>query len=144
MPALAVVPFSRVVHFQPDTKKENEMHMMSLHRNALALGLALSAVVAIGTAQAAEITDGNVAEHIASAKTGADHQAIAGYYRTEAAAEGERVKLHEAMLASYKQGGGKPYQNMIDHCNTLLGQSRKLQKDYATMAEMHETLAKKT
>ncbi|HSD10338.1 MAG TPA: hypothetical protein VLF14_05105 [Candidatus Binatia bacterium] len=93
-------------------------------------------------AGAAEITAANVSQHIADAKTAADHKALAAYFRAEAAEQGERVKMHEAMLASYKKSGGKPYLNMVDHCKALLAESRGLQKDYEKMAELHEELAK--
>ena len=107
----------------------------------IAITLALT-LVDPARSVAAEITEANVSQHIADARTAADHKALAAYFRAEAAAQGERVKMHEAMLASYKKGGGKPYLNMVDHCKALLAESRGLQKDYAKMADLHEEMAK--
>lgn len=62
------------------------------------------------------ITDANVTDAIAAAKTPQDHQAIAAYFRAQAAAAGEKVKLHEAMLASWeKTVSGKGLEHMRTH-----------------------------
>jgi hypothetical protein len=91
---------------------------------------------------AAAITEDNVAEHIAAAKTPADHQALAAYFHAQAKAEGDRVARHEKMLASYKAGGGKPYENMMAHCKDIIAAAKKAQGDYEAMAKEHEQLAK--
>jgi hypothetical protein len=103
--------------------------------------VAFSLVLATG-AGAAPITADNVNEHIAAAKTAADHEAIASYFRGLAAEQGDRVKRHEAMLASYKKVGGKPYVNVIPHCEAIIAKSRELQQDYLEMAKLHDELAK--
>jgi hypothetical protein len=104
---------------------------------AVAFGFALAI-----PAGAAEITKDNVGEHIAAAKTAADHQAIASYFRSEAQEEEDRAKRHESMLASYEKTGGKPYLNMIEHCRGIIHKSRGLQQDYLEMAKLHEEMAK--
>ncbi len=112
---------------------------------ALAIMLLLSALVvgwSTSVAGAAEITDENVAEHVATAKTAAEHQALASFFRAKAAEEGERVKRHEKMLAHYKQGGGKPYLHMTEHCQDIISTARQLQKDYEMLAAAHEESAK--
>jgi hypothetical protein len=103
----------------------------------LALGLVLTTA-----AGAAEVTADNLDEHIAAAKTAADHEAIAAYFHSKADELGEQAKRHEAMLAAYKKGGSKQYLNMITHCRAIIGKSRELQKDYLEMAKLHEGLAK--
>ena len=83
------------------------------------------------------ITDANVADAIAAAKTPQDHEAIATYFRAQAAAQGEKVKLHEAMLKSWeKTVRGKSLEHMRRHCNDLIASTRKMQKAYEAMAEM--------
>ena len=103
----------------------------------------------IGTAtipravSAAEVTDANVAEAIAAAKAPQDHEAIAAYFRAQAAAQGEKVKLHEAMLKSWeKTVSGKSLEHMRKHCENLIASFRKMEKEYAAMAEMHADMAK--
>jgi hypothetical protein len=104
-----------------------------------ALGLTLTCTFASDTH--AQVTAQNVAEKIAAAKTPADQEAIAAYYRSEAAAAAEKVKSHEAMMASYKTfGKGGP--GLADHCKTLIAQYRAAEQDYTKMAAEHEALAK--
>lgn len=113
--------------------------------HALAIMLLLSGLVVgwpVSVAGAAEITDENVAEHVVTAKTAAEHQALATFFRAKAVEEGERVKRHEKMLAHYKQGGGKPYLHMTQHCEDIIATARKLQKDYEMLAAAHEESAK--
>jgi hypothetical protein len=114
--------------------------MLTLTAVSVALAFALN--LAPAPSGAADVTAANVSDHIASAKTAADHEAIAGYFRSEAAAEGERVKTHEAMLESYKKSSGKPYLVMIDHCKAAIAKSRDLEKEYSKMAELHGQMAK--
>lgn len=83
------------------------------------------------------VTDANVAEAIAAAKTPQDHEALAAYFRAQAAAQGEKVKLHEAMLKSWdKIVSGNSLVHMRQHCNDLIASSRKMQKAHEAMAEM--------
>ena len=109
---------------------------------AVLLFFVLIATWSVPVAGAAEITDENVAEYIGTAKTAADHQALATFFRAKAAEEGQRVKRHEKMLAHYKQGGGKPYIHMIGHCEDIIKTARQLQKDYEMLAAAHEESAK--
>jgi tRNA G26 N,N-dimethylase Trm1 len=92
------------------------------------------------------INDANVAQHIADAKTPAEQQEIADYFRARAAQEGERVQYHEKMLASYTKMSsgqvGKPYQQMVDHCKALIGLAKQSQSMYLEMAQTHSDLAK--
>lgn len=89
------------------------------------------------------VTDANVTEAIASAKTSQDHGAIAAYFKEQAAAQAEKVKLHEAMLKSWeKTVAGRSLENMRKHCNDLIASFRKAQKAYEAMAEMHAHMGK--
>lgn len=105
---------------------------------ALLVGPAWSAA----RATAAEITAANVADHVASAKSAADYQALATYFRSAAAAQAETVNEHEAMLASYKERGGKAYTKMKLHCQGIIRGARNLQRDYEAMAAEYEQMAK--
>jgi hypothetical protein len=95
-----------------------------------------------GAQDSGPITDQNVAERVASAKTAADHQALATFFQAQAAAAGEKVKEHEAMAATSKQLGGKPAQSWAQHCSSLIRSYKTAQKDYEALALEQEKLAK--
>ncbi len=123
----------------------NTMHITrSLSRLAIAGAVALGLALA-GVAHAQEpITEANVAQHIATAKTAADHQAIANFYKAQAAAAGEKVKMHEAMDAAYKSGQtGKTEARFHEHCKDLISSYKKEQKDNLELAKEHEEMAAK-
>jgi hypothetical protein len=106
------------------------------------------AFLALGTisatvARADDVTDANVADRIAAAKTAQDHDAIAAFFRKEAAATGEKIKTHEAMIASWSKSiGGKSLEYMRRHCQDIITSLKKEQKDYEGLAAEHEKLAK--
>jgi len=101
---------------------------------------ALSSLAAPAIAD--EVTEQNVAERIATMKTPQDHEAIAAFFKAQAAAEGVKVKEHETMLASWKKTvAGRSLVNMIQHCESALAAHKKLQKDYEAMAAAHVTMA---
>jgi hypothetical protein len=103
--------------------------------------LALSTVPTRVTAQ--EVTEQNVAERIATMKTPQDHEAIAAFFKAQAAAAGEQVKEHEAMLASWKKSiSGHSLVTMTQHCEGLIASYKKLQKDYEALAEAHYKMGK--
>ena len=87
---------------------------------------------------AGPVTDANVVERIAQAKTPAEHQAIALYYKAQAADAAAKVKEHEAMVKAY---GGTGSKTMNRHCETLLKTYRAQQKDLEGLAKDHEDMA---
>ena len=109
-----------------------------------ALGLLLVGTAARArAADTAAITEQNVAEHLASAHSAQDHQAIAAFFRSEAAAAGDHLKMHEAMLASWEKSvAGRSLQVMREHCHAIMRSLTQMQKDYEAMAQEHEKLAK--
>lgn len=105
------------------------------------------AAFTLGSVQSARaagpVTDDNVAERLASAQTAADHEALAAYFRAEAAAAGEKVKLHQAMLASAtKKVAGKSWVSWELHCNGLIKMYKDAQKEAEGLAAEHEAMAK--
>jgi len=109
----------------------------------LSLGLLLIAAGAgrIHAQAAGAITDTNVAQRIADAKTPADYEALAAYYRAQAAAEGDQVKLHEAMAKAYGPGR-KGLLHSKQHCDELVRSSKQQQKVFEEMAAEEEKMAK--
>lgn len=106
---------------------------------------ALLGPVALPRRAAAEtITEANAGQMMADAKTAADHQALADYFKAQAAAEEKLVKYHEKWVADLKKssgGGGKFLANSLPHCETLLSSHRTAQKAYEDMAAEQAKLA---
>lgn len=122
--------------------------MTTMSRSSWARGfLAAFAFVAVSSLAtvtlAQDITDQNVADRVASAKTAQDHEAIATFFKGQAATAGEKVKEHEAMLGSWKNASGRSMNVMRQHCEDAITSYKKLQKDYTAMAAEQEKLAKK-
>ena len=72
----------------------------------LAAGLVLLAATALPTIRAGAqtaVTDDNLNESIASAKTAADHEAIAAYYDQEATSAEAKAALHRLANRSFTQ-----------------------------------------
>lgn len=104
------------------------------------IGLLLAAAM---PALAQEVTDANLADKVAAAKTSADHQEIANYYHSIAKANAEKVKTHEAMLAHVTSMGGKPAASWTTHCKSLISAYKSAEKQAEAMAKEQEGLAKK-
>jgi hypothetical protein len=103
--------------------------------------LTLAQAPAVSAADA--VTDENVAERVASAQTAADHEALAAYFRAQAAAAGEKVKLHQNMLSSSaKKVAGKSWVSWEMHCQSLIRSYKNAQKEAEQLAADHERLAK--
>jgi len=98
-------------------------------------------------AVAGTITDANVGQMMAVAKTPADHEALVAYFKGQAAIAAQKVKEHEAWLADLRKPGslgGKGAVSFADHCESLIASYRKQQKDYEAMAALHQNLAEET
>ena len=107
-----------------------------------AVFLLLTALEAPRAVAADAVTDDTVAERISAAKTAADHEAIAAYYRAQAAEKAKQVQHHEAMLKSYDNVAGVPKELMRNHCETLITTYRRAQQAFEGLAAEHEKLAK--
>jgi tRNA-dihydrouridine synthase len=112
---------------------------------AIARTLVVAAVIAglpsfAPPATAAE----NIEEMLGSAKTAADHEAIAAHYEKEAAAAKEKAELHKRMLAIIKKQGGPAIAkwHMDRHCERLIKQFEDSAQMYTEMAQAHREIAK--
>lgn len=120
-------------------------HRMDRHTGAFIGTAVFLLLTAFGAPQAVAVdavTEDTVAERIATAKTGADQEAIAAYYRAQAAEKAKQVKDHEAMLKSYDNVAGVSKEIMRNHCETLIRTYRQAQKAFEGLAAEHEKLAK--
>mgnify|MGYP000844670351 CR=1 FL=1 len=81
---------------------------------------------------------------IASAKTPADHERIAAYYRSESLRLATKSREHEEDLAEYYRAPWRypgKYPTMGDHCRSLAGHYKLAAERAAARAVIHERLA---
>ena len=113
------------------------------------IGILLSVAMALTLAQPAgqkdKLTRKELKGLIASAKTPADHERIAAYYRAQAEQLKAKHREHERDLAEYYKNPSRypgKYPTMGDHCRSLAGYYKMAAERAATSAEMHEKLAR--
>ena len=116
---------------------------MNFSLRRLAVGILATGAFAVAAPSfaRAEVTDANVAEKVATAKTAVDHTEIAAYYTQLAAEAGAKVKLHEQMREHVKSVG-KPSASWTTHCNSLIAAYKSTEKEAAALAKAEEALAK--
>jgi hypothetical protein len=94
-------------------------------------------------AQPAAVTDDNLGQAITSAKTPAEHEAIATYYEQEAAEAKKKADLHRRAAESYrKMNIAKPV-GMANMCDGVVGMWDKIAADASKLANDHREMAKK-
>ncbi len=89
------------------------------------------------SAQPAAVTNENLNQMIAQAKTAADHETIAAYYDREAAENEKMVKLHRASQNIYKKTS-----NLL-HCKALINSYQEAADQDRALAAWHREMAKK-
>jgi hypothetical protein len=106
----------------------------------VAVGLVLSVSAPIGTAQAAEVTEGQ----IAAARTAADHEVIAASYDAEAKAAEVKAAEHESMAKAYAGAGGMKSGRdaLMSHCSRLAREYRSVAREYRLLSAEHRAMAK--
>ena len=122
---------------------------MSISKSLRIVASLLAIAVVMSTAmQAAEnqkLSPKELKTLIASAKTPADHERIAVYYRAEAQELDAKEREHEADLAEYYKNTTRypsKYPTMGDHCRSLATHYKMAAQKAAALAEMHEQLAR--
>ena len=118
----------------------------------LGLTLALAGILMSGesiqaAAAVSAVTAKNLKQKIMSAKTAADHKAIAAYYRAEAAKAEAKVTEHQDMTEAYQKAGFGTVAKTpnapgtIEHCNHLVKTYKDLAESLAMMAKEHEAMS---
>lgn len=85
----------------------------------------------------------NIEQMIATAKTPAEHEAIAAYYDQQAQAAHAKHEEHLKMKASYEKiphlasKTGLPW-----HCSTIAANYQKTATEYEALAKLHRDMAK--
>ena len=91
----------------------------------------------------AEVTSDNAVQAVESAKTAADYEALAAYYRKLAEEQEARAKTHEKMLPRFKDfGKAGTSTDFSSHCKRIIEDSRKLKGEYEAIAKMYAQMAK--
>jgi hypothetical protein len=107
----------------------------------LAAGLCMLAATALPTMRAGAqdhvVTDANLNQKLASAKTEGDHEMIAEYYDTEAAENQKKAELHRASKNIFYKGS-----NQL-HCNELIKAFKDAADQDKALATAHRKMAKK-
>ena len=106
----------------------------------LAAGCLLALAPAAGWAQAPGGSDNLLQVMVDSATTPAQHQALARYFRAQAADAKALAETHQSMSRSYS---GKPgeLRNMSKHCDQIAKLNQDLATQYETMAKAEEAAA---
>jgi len=119
----------------------------------LAAALVAPAVGAAGTpkpaaaphrtapAKAAPVTDANVAQRVLSARTRADNEALAAYYKAKAAAEDPRIEFYDQLFHAYMKLEGKQVEPLQRHARALLRAARVSKARYEELAKAHQDIA---
>lgn len=112
----------------------------------LAVGLILLAVAVLPTiragAQPTTVTDDNLEQMIASAKTPAEHEAIAAYFEQEAAEAKKKAELHKGTAETYRKLKISKPVYMAEMCDVIATSFRKAATDAESLAKMHHKMAK--
>ena len=101
--------------------------------------LTLAALLVVAPlARAAEPT---MTDMIGSAKTAADHEALAAAYTKQAEEAKAHAAEHDAMGKTYS-GALREKLHFEEHCRAIAADFRSMAKDFEAMAAAHRTLAK--
>lgn len=93
------------------------------------------------TPKAAQITAANVAERVLGARTTAEHEALAAFYKAQAAAEEPRIAYFDQLFRAYMKLEGKPVEPLQRHARALLKGARMAKQHYELLAQAHLNLA---
>ena len=104
----------------------------------LLVGAALSGCAGFATAPSPALQ-----QQIETARTRADHQALAKYYEDEVAKARARVAEHRKMATSYQGmvSGGRGGGNMPAHCNAIASSYEGIAAQFEGMAASHRQMA---
>jgi hypothetical protein len=93
-------------------------------------------------AQSTTVTDDNLDQRIAAAKTPADHEAVAGYYEQEATSAKGKADLHRRTAAGYRKMGIDKPSGMAKMCDGIAEMWDKIAADATDLAKSHHEMAK--
>jgi hypothetical protein len=119
--------------------------MSSRKLSVWVLALAFTAGLVMPAYRAVAAQDVDIDKMIATAKTAADHQAIADYYKQEAKEAQDQAEKHKKMAQEYGMasiGRQATKTHFHQHCEALVRDYESAAKEYNDLAKMHEEMAK--
>ena len=88
--------------------------------------------------------ESSLVQKIESAKTRADHEALAAFYEQEAKTAQAKVEEHKQMAKAYgKIGHLVEKHNMLQHCDRLVKNYQDAAQENLALAKLHRELAAK-
>lgn len=118
-------------------KNEGKMRRVAVLFGAVLLMLGMTLATSRVDAQPEVVTNDNLNQMIAKAKTSADHKAIAAYYDREAANNQKMAELHRASENIYTKTT-----NLL-HCKALIKSYQEAAQEDQALAAWHREMAKK-
>jgi endonuclease III len=107
----------------------------------------LTLFIGCGVFASCAISPRDMTAAVQSARTPADHQALAGAYQDESKEMEMKADLHKKLLAQYIAASGlnsREAHNLIDHCDWLIRIYQQAAERNASMAASHHRLAAQT
>jgi hypothetical protein len=93
-------------------------------------------------AQQAVVTDDNLDQMITSAKTPAEHEAIAAFYEQQATDAKKKAELHRNTADTYRKLKISKPVGMAEMCDGIAAMWAKIAADNSKLAEAHREMAK--
>jgi hypothetical protein len=120
-----------------DREKEEKMRRVAVLLGAVLLVLGMTLATTRAGAQPEIVTNDNLNQMIARAKTPSDHEAIAAYYDHEAANNQKMAELHRASENIYTKTTN------VLHCKALIKSYQEAAREDQALAAWHRQMAKK-
>jgi hypothetical protein len=109
----------------------------------LSVAIAMLAVGALSYLPFTAAEEGHdIDQMISTAKTPADHEAIAAYYDKEAQEASQKQAEHKKMGEMYKKNPSLIKSNFSFHCDQIAADYGKTAKEYQDLAKLHREMAK--
>lgn len=107
----------------------------------IAAALLLSVILA-GCASGPAAPPADLLQRVESARTPADHEALAAHYDKQASAARASAQVHRKMATSYQGmiAGGRGGASMPAHCNAIVANQEAIAADYEAMAAAHRQM----
>jgi len=120
-----------------------------MNHRALALSVAaLTTIIllAVPTLRAVAAEEMSIDKMIATAKTASDHEAIANYYKQQAAEARSKADMHKKMAEQYSMSGignQATKTHFHQHCETLVRSYQTQANEFDALAKAHQDMAAK-
>ena len=120
-----------------------------MNLRALALSVAaLTTIIllAVPTLRAVAAEEMSIDKMIATAKTASDHEAIANYYKQQAAEARSKADMHKKMAEQYSMSGignQATKTHFHQHCEALIRSYQTEANEYDALAKAHQDMAAK-